>query len=184
MGGVILFSLDDMADDMALPWVGLSVRNCGRVEQFCSSLALRQRMLRTYRVLLVFLDFAPSLFTTLLTALNSHLTWFQPDQKPRKLTLAQALKITLIYHRHTLSEELVAEFFSIFEPTVSRTITLVEKALLDILEPLIKPREQALDVPGSLVVDGTLAPAWKWRWLDKINFSGQHQRAGFNHQVI
>ena len=120
----------------------------------------------------------------LLKALNNHLIWFKPDQKPRKLTLAQALKLTLIYHRHNLTEELLAEFFSISQPTVSRTITLVEKALLEILEPLIKPLEQALDVPGSLVVDGTLIPAWNWRWLSKINFSGKHKRAGFNHQVI
>ena len=93
-------------------------------------------------------------------------------------------QLTLIYHRHNLTEELLAEFFSISQPTVSRTITLVEKALLEILEPLIKPLEQALDVPGSLVVDGTLIPAWNWRWLSKINFSGKHKRAGFNHQVI
>ena len=97
-------------------------------------------------------------FTTLLKALNNHLTWFKPDQKPRKLSLAQALKLTLIYHRHNLTEELLAEFFSISQPTVSRTISLVEKTLLEILEPLIKPLEQALDVPGSQIVDGTLIP--------------------------
>ncbi|QOW64810.1 transposase family protein [Rothia terrae] len=43
---------------------------------------------------------------------------------------------------------------------------------------------KALDAPGSLVVDGTLVPAWNWRSLGKINFSGQHKHTGFNHQVI
>lgn len=55
---------------------------------------------------------------------------------------------------------------------------------MKILRPLIQPRGKALDAPGSLVVDGTLVPAWNWRSLEKINFSGKHKRAGFNHQVI
>ncbi|MBF0844858.1 transposase, partial [Streptococcus danieliae] len=42
----------------------------------------------------------------------------------------------------------------------------------------------SLDVPGSLVVDGTLVPTWNWRSLGKTNFSGKHKRTGFNHQVI
>ena len=93
----------------------------------------------------------------------------KPNEKPRKLTLTQALKITLLYHRHNLTEELLAEFFNISQPTVSRTINLMEKAL---------------DAPGSLVIDGTLVPTWNWRSRGKANFSGKHKRAGFNHQVI
>lgn len=55
---------------------------------------------------------------------------------------------------------------------------------MKILRPLIQPLEKALDAPGSLVIDGTLIPVWNWRSLGKINFSGKHKRAGFNHQVI
>ena len=123
-------------------------------------------------------------FTTLLTALNNHLTWFKPDQKPRELTLAQALKITLLYHRHNLTEELLAGFYDVSQPTISRTINLIEQALVKIFRPLVQPLGKALDAPGLLVVDGTLVPAWSWRSLGKINFSGKHKRAGFNHQVI
>ena len=99
-------------------------------------------------------------FTTLLTAPNNHLTWIKPDQKPRKLTLAQALKITLLYHRHNLTEELLAGFHHVSQPTISRTINLIEQALVKILRPLIQPLEKALDAPGSLVIDGTLIPVW------------------------
>lgn len=35
-----------------------------------------------------------------------------------------------------------------------------------------------------MVIDGTLIPTWNWRSRGKINFSGKHKRAGFNHQVI
>ncbi|MFW0181854.1 transposase family protein [Rothia sp. P5766] len=34
------------------------------------------------------------------------------------------------------------------------------------------------------MVDGTLIPTWNWFSQGKINFSGKHKRAGFNHQVI
>ena len=80
--------------------------------------------------------------------------------------------------------QLPAEFFSVSQPTISRTINQIEKALMKILKPLIQPLEKALEAPGSLVVDGTLIHTWNWCSLGKTNFSGKHKRAGFNHQVI
>ncbi|MDO4252914.1 MAG: transposase family protein [Rothia sp. (in: high G+C Gram-positive bacteria)] len=100
------------------------------------------------------------------------------------MSLTQALKMTLLYHRHNLTEELLAEIFNTSQSTVSRTITLVERALETILKPAVTPLEKALKVSGSLVVDGTLIPVWNWRSLGKTNFSGKHKKAGFNHQVI
>ncbi len=100
------------------------------------------------------------------------------------MSLTQALKMTLLYHRHNLTEELLAEIFNTSQSTVSRTITLIERALETILKPAVTPLEKALKVSGSLVVDGTLIPVWNWRSLGKTNFSGKHKKAGFNHQVI
>ncbi|MDO4252913.1 MAG: transposase family protein [Rothia sp. (in: high G+C Gram-positive bacteria)] len=123
-------------------------------------------------------------FTMLITALNNHLTWTKPDQKPRRLTLARALKITLISYRHNLTQEALAHLFEVSQPTISRTISTIEKALEKVLTPLTRPLKESLKAPGSLVVDGTLVPIWNWRSLGKTNFSGKHKRAGFNHQVI
>ncbi|WP_418950763.1 transposase family protein [Rothia nasimurium] len=81
----------------------------------------------------------------------------------------QALKATLLYHRHNLTEELLANIFGVSQPTISRTINLIEKAPT---------------VPGSLVIDGTLIPTWNWRSSGKTYFSGKHKKAGFNYQVI
>lgn len=92
--------------------------------------------------------------------------------------------MTLIYHRHNVTEELLASIFSVSQPTVSRTITSIEKALARVLKPLMKPMESALKTPGSLAIDGTLIPTWNWRSLGATNFSGKHKRAGVNHQVI
>ena len=126
----------------------------------------------------------PQQFTTLLTALTAHITWAKPGGRPPALTLAQGLKVTLFYHRHNLTEELLAEIFNTSQPTISRTLNTVEKALEKALRPLEQSLENSLKIPGSLVIDGTLIPTWNWRSLGKINCSGKHKRAGFNHQVI
>ena len=105
----------------------------------------------------------PQQFAPLLTALNNYLTWRKPDTKPRRLTLTQALKITLLYHRYNLTEDFLAYIFSISQPTVSRTINLIEKTLDKVLQPVVQPLEKALEVPGSLVIDGTLILTWNWR---------------------
>ena len=100
------------------------------------------------------------------------------------MSLTQALETTLLYHRHNLTEELLAEIFSTSQPTVSRTINLIERTLKTILKPAVTPLEKALKVSGSLVVDGTLIPVWNWRSLGTTNFSSKHKKAGFNHQVM
>ncbi|WP_237197169.1 transposase [Rothia nasimurium] len=123
-------------------------------------------------------------FATLLTTLAEHLTWVKPDQKPRRLTLAKALKVTLLSYRQNITQETLAHFARVSQPTISRTINTIEQALLKVLKPLEKSLEKRLNVPGSLVIDGTLVPTWNWRSLGKTNFSGKHKRAGFNHQVI
>ncbi len=120
----------------------------------------------------------------LTTALSNQLTWVKPDQKPRRLTLPHALKITLISYRHNLTQEALAHLFEVSQPTISRTISTIEKALIKVLKPLNRPLGESLKAPGSLVIDGTLIPTWNWRSLGKTNFSGKHKRAGFNHQII
>ncbi|HCN40532.1 MAG TPA: hypothetical protein DIS77_09630 [Rothia sp.] len=92
--------------------------------------------------------------------------------------------MTLIYHRHNITEELLARIFSVSQPRVCRTITTIEKALTKVLEPLNKPLSESLKAPGSLAVDGTLIPPWNWRSLGATNFSKKHKRAGVNHHVI
>lgn len=119
-------------------------------------------------------------FATLITALTSHLTWTKPDQKPRRLTLTQALKITLISYRQNLTQETLAHLFDISQPTISRTIKTIEKALEKALTPLVPSLEESLKAPGSLVIDGTLIPTWNWSSQGKRIFSGKHKRAGFN----
>lgn len=117
-------------------------------------------------------------FTTLFKDLTHYIIWTKPCGRPPALTLAQGLKATLLYHRHNLTEELLADIFDVSQPTISRTINLLEKALHQMLKPLAEPLSKALKVSGSLVVDGTLIPVWNSRSEGKTNFSVKHKRAG------
>ena len=102
-------------------------------------------------------------FATLLTAPNNQLTWVKPFKKPRKLTLPQALKSRSSAYRHNLTQEALAHLFEVSQPTISRTISAIEKALTQVLKSLNRPLNESLKAPGSLVIDGTLVPAWNWR---------------------
>ena len=123
-------------------------------------------------------------FATLATALNKNLIWNQPGTRPRKTSLTQALKITLIYLRHNITEDLLADIFDLSQATVSRIINRIESALLKLTELKVPELESLKDAPGSLVIDGTLIPIWNWSSQGQILFSGKHRRTGFNHQVI
>ncbi|MFW0181855.1 helix-turn-helix domain-containing protein [Rothia sp. P5766] len=81
-------------------------------------------------------------FATLITAHTSHLTWIKPAEKPRRLTLTQALKITLISYRHNLTQETLAHLFEVSQPTISRTISTIERALEKVLTPVTRPSER------------------------------------------
>ncbi|MEV7800953.1 transposase family protein [Microbacterium foliorum] len=53
------------------------------------------------------------------------------------------------------------------------------------LQELKAPALESLqNIPGSLVIDGTLIPVWNWSSQGSTLFSGKHKRTGYNHQVI
>lgn len=62
--------------------------------------------------------------------------------------------------------------------------TTLLKALQELQKTLIKPLQENLKAPGSLVIDGTLIPTCNWRSLGRRPFSGKHKRSRFNHQII
>lgn len=64
------------------------------------------------------------------------------------LTLSQALKATLLYHRHNVTEELLAELFN----TSQSTINTLEQALKKALSARVNSLEESLKIPNSLVV--------------------------------
>lgn len=87
-----------------------------------------------------------------------HTTWEKLDTRPRALNLNQALKITILPLRHNLTEELLADLFEVSQPTISRVIHRIEDALEQLPELKLAGLESLQNIPGSLVVDGTLIP--------------------------
>ncbi|WP_143539037.1 transposase family protein [Rothia nasimurium] len=57
-----------------------------------------------------------------------------------------------------MTQETLAHFFEVSQPTISRTISTIEKALEKVLTPMAQPLKESLKAPGPLVVDGTLVP--------------------------
>ncbi len=83
--------------------------------------------------------FSSTPFATLLKALNNHLIWSKSDQKLRKIALNQALKMMLIYHRYNSTEKFLVDISASLNPHIN----LIEKALLEILKPMVKPLEKS-----------------------------------------
>ncbi len=84
-------------------------------------------------------------FASLLATLETSLTWSQPNKNHTNSPLPQTLKMTLMHYRHNITEELLADIFEVSQPTVSRTINLIETILLKILQPVVKPLQRSLE---------------------------------------
>lgn len=61
--------------------------------------------------------------------------------------MAQTLKITLTSYRHNIIQEALTHLFKVSQPTISRTIATVEKALTKVLEPLNRALRESLKAP-------------------------------------
>ena len=57
-----------------------------------------------------------------------------------------------------LTEEVLTEAFEVSQSTISRTIHHIEGALLKLKELKASALESLQNIPGSLVIDGTLIP--------------------------
>lgn len=65
--------------------------------------------------------------------------------------------VVLLYLRHNLSQDLLAELFACSQPTISRMVTLLIPALTDLLVPLAE-RVAERELASTVRVDGFLVP--------------------------
>jgi hypothetical protein len=107
--------------------------------------------------------------------------WDSGCGRPRALSLGQAVRVTVMYYKNNVTEEVLGELHGVSQPTISRVINRIEPVVADILGAYVPdPRE----VPRGLVVlvDGTLAPCWSWADAPEL-YSGKHKTTGHKHQV-
>jgi DNA-binding transcriptional regulator YiaG len=107
--------------------------------------------------------------------------WSRGIGRPQSLTLGQAVKVTVMYEKNNVTEEVLGELFGVSQPTVSRAITKIEPIIADVLAEFVP---EPSDAPASIVVlvDGTLTPCWSWADAPDLR-SGKQKTTGHNHQV-
>ena len=101
---------------------------------------------------------------------------------PRVLSPLAAVRATLMYLRTNASQEAIADIMVMFQPTISRTISVITRIIARALGPLLATVEE---VPhgGVHIIDGTLLPCWSWKDQPDL-WSGSHKRTGMNLQVL
>lgn len=106
----------------------------------------------------------------------------KPTGRPRALSLGKAVKVTIMYFKNNLTQELIAELTNVSQSTISRAISHYEGPIAAALRDLVPDFAVAIRNEVTLV-DGTLAPCWSWRDVPDL-YSGKHKTTGHNHQVV
>lgn len=121
----------------------------------------------------------------LLRRVERLIDWDKPTGRPRKLTLTQALKATLMYFKNNLTQEVIAELLGVSQSVVSDTIATLEKAIEQALTEFVRDLAQvAADLAGRVaLIDGSLHPCWSWADRKDLH-SGKHKTTGHSHQYV
>jgi DDE superfamily endonuclease/Helix-turn-helix of DDE superfamily endonuclease len=98
------------------------------------------------------------------------------------MTLAKALKVTLMYVKNNLTQDVIAELCGVSQPTISRVITELEAPIAAVLDEFV-PDPTTTGAGRVLVVDGSLHPCWSWQDHRQL-YSGKHHTSGHNHQYV
>lgn len=111
--------------------------------------------------------------------------WNKPKGRPKKLSLQDAVAITVAYSRQNIIQEVLGERWNVSQELVSEIITdlvpLIEEATREFVPTA---QEAAEAVTGrACLLDGSLAPCWSWDEHDEL-WTRKHGTTGHNFQVI
>ncbi|MGH4024616.1 MAG: helix-turn-helix domain-containing protein [Pseudonocardiaceae bacterium] len=124
----------------------------------------------------------PDQFDELVTRIEERIIWDRRTGRPRQLTLHQAVKVTLMYFKNNLTEDLIAELLVVDQSTISRAISDLKEVIADVLEEFVPDLAEEMD--GRVgVVDGSLCPCWSWADSPELR-SGKHTTTGHTHQFV
>ncbi|TWD69846.1 transposase family protein [Rathayibacter rathayi] len=121
-------------------------------------------------------------YAILAERIENEFMWRRRRGRPRRLSLAGALRVTLLYYRQNVTEQLIADVVGVSQSTVSRTIASVE-AMLNVVIDDEQPDVEAALRGTTAVIDGTLLPCWSWSDAPEL-YSGKHMTTGHNCQVL
>lgn len=120
-------------------------------------------------------------FDELVARVEKAVVWARGG-RPKALTLRQAVKVTVMYLRTNITEEVIAELLFVDQSTISRTISDLEKVIEDVLKEFIPDLAEATQGRVA-VVDGSLLPCWSWEDAPEL-WSGKHKTTGHSSQFV
>jgi hypothetical protein len=121
-------------------------------------------------------------FDQLVALVGERIEWNAATGRPRELTLAQAVKVTLIYFKNNITEDVIAELMFVDQSTISRAIADIEVLFAEILAEWVPGLDEATR-GTTTVIDGSLLPCWSWKAKPEL-YSGKHHTTGHNHQFV
>jgi hypothetical protein len=106
-------------------------------------------------------------------------------RRRRALDPYRSVVVVLLYLRHNLSQELLAELFCCSQPTVSRLVSSLIPVLTELLTPLAQ-RVAERELASTVRVDGFLVPIGDRRKNTYASgmYSGKRHKCGFNVQLV
>jgi len=102
--------------------------------------------------------------------------------RPAALPPVQRVRLTLEHLRTNAAQQVLAEHYTVSQPTVSRTI----KTVLPLIDKVLAGWDrglQEINDAESLIVDGTLIPTGRRAGQQRL-YNGKHKTHGVNVQVL
>ena len=111
--------------------------------------------------------------------------WDKGTGRPKSLPLREAIKVTLLYKRQNMTEEVIADVFGISQGTVSNIITEFTPLIAAATEAFRPDPDEARQMTrGRLaLVDGTLWPCWSWENAREL-WAGKYGTTGHGSLII
>jgi hypothetical protein len=111
--------------------------------------------------------------------------WDKGRGRKKKLSLRDAVAVTVAYLRHNSTEELLGERFEVAQSNISDKITYLTPLVADALEEFVPTEDDAAEMVAGRVclLDGSLAPCWSWAGHREL-WSGKHDTTGNNFLLI
>lgn len=111
--------------------------------------------------------------------------WDKPTGRKKKLSLRDAVAITVSYLRQNTIQAVLGERWEVSQPNVSDKITYLTPLVADAVAEFVPTVEDAKEMVVGRVclVDGTLTPCWSYQDHSEL-WAGKHGTTGHNAQVI
>jgi Helix-turn-helix of DDE superfamily endonuclease len=84
-------------------------------------------------------------FDELVARIEEGVVWDSGIGRPRQLTLRQAVKVTIMYFKTNVSEELIGELLFVDQSTISRAISDLEGIIGEVLEEFVPDLAEEMD---------------------------------------